>query len=736
MMAREADLICNESMSQGKFVPNERLWHARTCKGWSQARLAEEVGTSFEMVSRWERGITVPSPYYRERLCAVLGQSAEELGLLRGLQEPPPPLPAPLLFLACSHADAEKAVVSQLKVAFEKRGITLWSSRQFGRQAGAHPRKALQEVVCAAQAILVILSPEARSSRHVRDALEMASMYQRPVCGVWIEGESWQACLPTDGSELAAWIDVRTAEDSARLEEIVAAVQRLEVGSQESKLASLPAAEAREATWQPRNPYKGLRAFRREDVADFFGRNRLIAELVETVKRLLTEQQPDSNPGRLLALIGASGSGKSSVMMAGLLPQLGRGTLPGSEQWDYLEPMRPGEHPLEALALTLAPHFPQRSVESLREELNDESARGLHRLASCLVRMPQQKVVLLIDQFEEVFTQTASEWERECFIDLLVTALTEPQGPTFVLLTLRADFYDRPMSYSTLHQLIETHQKAVLPMDPADLRTAIKGPAALPDVQLSFEETLVGDLLFEMQGQVGALPLLQFTLDQLFQRRSGSLLTLQAYQEMGGVKGALVKQAESSYAALHSEEHRRLARALFLRLIDPGTGKQDTTRRRASRAELSLAESKQTALLQEVADAFIAARLLTTNEVAGTTTIEVSHEALIREWPRLLDWLREGREDIHLQQAVSQDVAEWERRGKPRDRLYRGSQLKEAGAWAKRNFPSTNEVAFLHASVASRMRFLVSMIAVLLIIVSSIGGQVGSSPTSRPIRPS
>ncbi len=270
-MAREADLICNERVSQRKFVPNERLWQARTRKGWSQARLAEEVGTSFEMVSRWERGITVPSPYYRERLCAVLGQSAEELGLLRGLQEPPPPMPAPLLFLACSHADAEKAVVSQLKVAFEKQGITLWSSRQFGIQAGAHPRKALQEVVCAAQAILVILSPEARSSRHVREALEMASMYQRPVCGVWIEGESWQACLPKEGSELAAWIDVRTAEDSARLEELVAAVQRLEGGSQESKLISLTAAEAREATWQPRNPYKGLRAFTREDAADFLG---------------------------------------------------------------------------------------------------------------------------------------------------------------------------------------------------------------------------------------------------------------------------------------------------------------------------------------------------------------------------------------------------------------------------------------------------------------------------------
>jgi len=175
-----------------ELVPNERLRRARSLKGWSQAELAEQVGTSFEMVSRWERGVFVPGPYYRERLCAVLGQTVEELGLMLGRSDAFTPSTSPLVLLASSHEDAEKAILSHLKIALQERGFTLWSSRQLGRQGTENARKALREVVRTAQAILLILSPEARSSRHVREALEMASVYQRPVCGVWIEGEHWQ----------------------------------------------------------------------------------------------------------------------------------------------------------------------------------------------------------------------------------------------------------------------------------------------------------------------------------------------------------------------------------------------------------------------------------------------------------------------------------------------------------------------------------------------------------------
>jgi len=272
--------------------------------------------------------------------------------------------------------------------------------------------------------------------------------------------------------------------------------------------------------------------------------------------------------------------------------------------------------------------------------------------------------------------------------------------------------------------LIEAQHLSLLAIAPDDLRRVVEQPAALPDVQVAFEDDLVNRLLFEVQGQVGALPLLQFTLDQLFQRRSGRQLTLSAYRELGGVKGALTRQAEETYTALPSDEHRKLARALFVRLIDPGASEQDTTRRRAALSEFSLADASQTLMLQEVADAFIAGRLLTTNEIAGTTTNEVSHEALIREWQRLADWLREAREDIRLQQILSKDVSEWERRGKPRDRLYRGSQLKEAKEWTGRNLPSSSEVAFLRTSAVQRMLFVVVfsvLVIVFLLVVLVIG---------------
>src|SRR5207244_11309460 len=150
-------------------------------------------------------------------------------------------------------------------------------------------------------------------------------------------------------------------------------------------------------------------------------------------------------------------------------------------------------------------------LKAIREYLEDDAARGLHLLATKLAKQQRAKVVLLVDQFEELFTQTPSEDERRHFLDLLVTATTEPHGPVIVLLTLRADFYDRPLAYPALGQLIPSHQMVVLPMSTHELREVIEKPAAFPDVRLTFEGDLVGDLLFEVQGQVGALPLVQFT---------------------------------------------------------------------------------------------------------------------------------------------------------------------------------------------------------------------------------
>src|SRR6516162_3502315 len=178
-------------MSVEERVPNERLRHARSLKGWSQAKLAEEVGTSFEMVSRWERGVTIPTLYFRAQLSNVLEMTPEELGLIHDTREQLALPTSPFVFLACSYADSEKAVVTRLKTVLQKHSITLLGSRHIGRQGMEQPRKALGEAIRAAKMILLIVSPEARSSRHVREALEIGRMYQRLICAVWIEGENW-----------------------------------------------------------------------------------------------------------------------------------------------------------------------------------------------------------------------------------------------------------------------------------------------------------------------------------------------------------------------------------------------------------------------------------------------------------------------------------------------------------------------------------------------------------------
>jgi serine/threonine protein kinase len=614
-------------------------------------------------------------------------------------------------------APSDESIAAPLIADLERRGLLL-SSDVSRKVAGQE--EALQEAIRSAHRVVVVVTPQTRSSRQVREHLHLAQVYQRKLVLVWIQGEEMATLLQDQMLRQFRPVDVvdaRGGRYQTALEELLVCLR------EETLLPPLQATEdliTLRMPLEPRNPYKGLRAFRQDEAADFFGREALIKAMLEHLKGVLGTERRGVAGTRLLAMVGASGSGKSSAMLAGLLPQLQAGAPPGSEAWVYLEPIVPGKHPLEALALTLAPHFPHRPVKAIQEDLQDDSARGLHRLSTQLVKQPD-RVVLIVDQFEELFTQAVTEAEQRSFIDLLVTAVTEVPGPVLVLLTLRADFYDRPMRYPSLYQLIEAHHQSILPMEVYELRQVIEEPADLPDVQLTFEGDLLGDLIFEAQGQVGALPLLEFTLDQLFQRRDGQTLTVAAYNEMGGVKGALVRHAELTYASLRSNQHRFFTRVLFIRLVNLGMTDQDTTRRRATLPELSLTDAKQTTVLKEVTDTFIHARLLTANKLAETTTIEVSHEALIREWPRLFNWLRAGREDIRFQQAINNDVAAWEERKKPKDQLYRGARLKEAKAWAKRNEPNQREAAFIRASSLRQTRSIVSVIVVFLLLIASIG---------------
>ncbi|HWE61658.1 MAG TPA: TIR domain-containing protein, partial [Chloroflexota bacterium] len=637
-----------------------------------------------------------------------------------------------------AHAQADDAILEHLRTDLRQHGVTVWMDEHDLLPGTPDWEQALREAIRASLALLLIASPHTRSSRYVADELRIAELYGRRVYPVWVEGEQWMDCVPLGWGGLQ-YLDARGERATLAVAALAKEVQRLR-----DRYAGIagPAATLTTPAFEPRNPYKGLRAFTGADAGDFFGRDRLVDELVATLAA-----RAGTIP-RFLALVGASGSGKSSVVLAGLLPRLQAGALPGSAEWIYLEPLVPGTRPLHALAGTLSLAL-AAAVAPIRDELED-SPDALHRLARRLARRPEQRVVLVVDQCEELFSPAVDEGERRCAIDLLVTAATAPDGPLLVLLTLRADFYDRPLRYPALGALLHTHSTVVLPLTTADLRQAIAGPAALPDVQVTFDEDLIGDLLFDLREQAGALPLLQFTLDQLFARREGQRLTWEAYRALGGVRGALARHAEATYGALPSKEHRVLARALFLRLIDPGATEQDTTRRRAPMAEFALPDREQTARLQEAADAFIAARLLVvtrppTGPVGATeTTLEVSHEALIREWERLGEWLHETREDVRRQQAISADAAAWEQRERPADHLYRGSLLLEAEAWAARNTPSAREVAFLDAArlerdlhaleererqtrqlaltrqSATRLRALVGILALSLIVAAAL----------------
>ena len=406
------------------------------------------------------------------------------------------------------------------------------------------------------------------------------------------------------------------------------------------------------------NPYKGLRPFGEADADDFFGRETLIQELLG---RLAEEGELS----RFLAVVGPSGSGKSSVVKAGLIPAIRRGALPGSENWFVVDFM-PGSHPLEELEaalLRIAINPPTSLLAQLKED-----ERGLLRAVKRI--LPPDKnveLVLVIDQLEEVFTLVTDESARTHFLESLLTAVLNERSRLYVVLTLRADFTDRPLQYVDFGDLLRQRTEFILPLAPDELELAITAPAK--NTGLLLEPGLTARIIRELSDQPGVLPLLQYALTELFERRDGRKLTLAAYHEIGGVLGALGRRAEEIFAGLDQPE-QDAARQLFLRLVTLGEGVEDT-RRRVLKTELEDLNTKEAeyslttkehegeildppfvnlsvlrgAKIISVIDAFGKARLLTFDNDPATRapTVEVAHEALLREWPRLREWLNETR---------------------------------------------------------------------------------------------
>ncbi|HEY9604210.1 MAG TPA: caspase family protein [Allocoleopsis sp.] len=423
-------------------------------------------------------------------------------------------------------------------------------------------------------------------------------------------------------------------------------------------------------------PYKGLSYFdfNEEDPKYFYGRTQLTDQLLEKVRE-----------GNFLAVLGASGSGKSSVVRAGLLHQLKLGQrLGGSDQW-VIKIFRPGEEPLKSLAMAFAKDenfntYVQTRFTNALNSIN-RGAEGLHSLVQTTAR--NRRLVLVVDQFEEAFTLCQDETERQRFFECLLGALEIANNQLCVILTMRADFFGKcaEQDYGGLASKIQENLVTVTPMNRQQLEQAITEPAK--KVGLEVQRELVAQMLEDVEGPA-SLPLLQYTLTELWQKREVERLTLAEYTRLGGVKGTLQKRADEVYQSL-SEEEKRTAKHIFLELTQLGEGTEDT-RRQLSKTEL-INEQLSATLVEKVLQKLADARLVVTSELRArgegdetVTVVDVAHEALIRHWSLLRHWVNENREAIRRERKIEDAAEEWERQGKPHDMafLLQGAKLDEA----------------------------------------------------------
>ncbi len=445
------------------------------------------------------------------------------------------------------------------------------------------------------------------------------------------------------------------------------------------------------------NPYKGLRPFETADSRDFYGREDLVEKLVGRLA--------DCDPyARFLAILGPSGCGKSSLVKAGLIPALRRGAWVGSEDWFIVE-MEPGTQPVDNLEIALTRVAADASV-NIRTQLEHDEF-GLLHVAGLILPPDNSQLLICIDQFEEVFSLVEVEVSRSQFLNLLIAAVFDPNSRVRILVTLRADYYDRPLQYPDFGELVRRRMETVLPLNAQEMERAILLPAQRVGVE--FEPGLAASIIEQVFYQPGALPLLQYALTELFDHREDGRLTRRAYQAIGGAVGALANRAEELYCQLDTES-QQAARQAFLQLIALGDAEgggaiASDTRRRAIRADL-LASADDAEALDELIDTYAAYRLLTLDidPESHRPTVALAHEALIREWERLRTWLKESREDLLQHRRLSALAREWQEAGQDPAYLLRQTRLDQFSAWATQTDLRLNpqEKAFLEASQAER----------------------------------
>jgi formylglycine-generating enzyme required for sulfatase activity len=469
-------------------------------------------------------------------------------------------------------------------------------------------------------------------------------------------------------------------------------------------------------------PYRGLEAFRPEDARFYFGRECMTDWLMSALRR---EIRPKSHGVRFLAVIGPSGCGKSSVVLAGLVPKLKAGAIEGSERWPVAI-VRPGDEPLTNLAAGIVhalkapennadPALAITLIKTLRE---DADGRALDVFARMALHDDPETVrfLVVVDQFEELFTyrpedgaaQERFERDRVQYLANLLNAAGAAGGRVLVLITMRSDFLSSCATFAQLSAVFSAHQELVGPMTPAELREAIVQPAYM--VGHEVEQGLVERLLADVKGQAGALPLLQFALTEVWKKRDVRRLTLRAYEELGrddqgrprGIEGVLEHRANEIYGSL-SPSDQDLCRRIFLRLVQPGEGTEDT-KRRVSYRELLPANPERAEAVRKLIYLLSEreTRLITTEGTDATGGwVEVAHEALIVGWPQLRHWVDAERAGMRIHLRLTDDSKEW-MNAKPEaeaDFLYSAARLTIVREWAETHRDELNEIeiAFLAA---------------------------------------
>ena len=422
-------------------------------------------------------------------------------------------------------------------------------------------------------------------------------------------------------------------------------------------------------TFQPkpfdgRCPYKGLDVFDEEDAELFFGREKLIENLVNRVKE-----------SRTVFITGPSGSGKSSLVRAGLIHKLKQAGIreSHSEGWLYAT-LKPGREPINALGSAVASLVMSTNAEDeiRAKALTDETIFA--RWCEIALKDGRDKrVVLFIDQFEEVFTQIGKEEEREAFLNLLTHAAQVENGRTIILFSMRSDFVPNCATYPRLNSLLNQQFIQIGAMQPDELVSAIAQPALR--VGLRIDPDLIAQIINDMKGEPGSLPLMQFALQDLFraQQAKGDMiaLLLNDYLKRGGIQKSLERHADIAFSAL-SEHEQDLARTIFSGLIEIGRGTVDT-RRTALSNEL-IPTSAQAGDVKTVVQKLANARLITTDAV----TVTISHEKLIDAWPWLKKLVNENRDVIALQNEIATDAKEWDEHQRDPSYLYTGARLANA----------------------------------------------------------